>query len=44
MDCGIDRQPTMRVRRARVVVLPGWVAAIVVGLFLIIQQLLLFLS
>jgi hypothetical protein len=44
MDCGIDRQPTMWVRRARVVIFPGWIAAIIVGLFLIVQQLLLFLS
>jgi predicted secreted protein len=44
MDCGIDRQPTVRVGRTRIVVLPGWIAAIVVGLFLIVQQFLLFLS
>jgi len=44
MNCGINRQPTVRVRRARVVVLPRWIAAIVVGLFLVVQQLLLFLS
>jgi hypothetical protein len=44
MDCGVYWQPTVRVRRARVVVLPGWIASIVVGLFLIVQQLLLFLA
>jgi hypothetical protein len=44
MDCGIDRQPTVRVRCTRIVVLPRRIAAIVIGLFLIVQQLLLFLS
>jgi predicted secreted protein len=44
MNCGIDRQPTVRIWRTRVVVLPRRIAAIVVGLFFIIKQLLLFLS
>jgi hypothetical protein len=34
----------MRIWHARIVVLPRWIATIVVGLFLIIQQLFLLLA
>jgi hypothetical protein len=44
VDCGVDRQPAMRVWHTRIVVLPRRIASIVVGLFLIIQQLLLLLA
>ena len=44
VDCGVDRQPAMRVWYTRIVVLPRRIATVVVGLFLIIQQLLLLLT
>ena len=44
MDRGIDRQPSVRIWRTRIVVLSRRIAAIVIGLFLVIQQLLLLLS